>query len=252
MKVPVSAVVITYNEEKNIERCLQSLARLTDDIVVVDSFSRDSTEEICRKYNVNFLRRKWEGYGPTKNLGNSYGRYDYILSLDADEELSGDLIEEIKSEFNNPRYDCYEVPRKSNFCGKWLKFGHWNPESHIRIFRKNKIYWDSSPVHEKLCLEKDTTIRKLKGAILHYTIYSLEQYDQKNDKYSTLAAERLFKDGKKPGFIKLYISPFYRFFHSYILKLGILDGYYGYVIAKETGRVTFQKYNKLKKLREEK
>ncbi len=252
MKVPVSAVVITYNEEKNIERCLQSLTRLTDDIVVVDSFSKDNTEDICRKYKVNFLRRKWEGYGPTKNLGNSYAQYDYILSLDADEELSEDLIEEIKRELNNPQFDSFEIPRKSNFCGQWLKFGHWNPESHIRIFRKDKIKWDSSPVHEKLNMEKGTTVKKLKGAILHYTIYSFDQYDHKNDKYSTLAAERLFKEGKKPGFIKLYISPLYRFFHSYILKLGILDGYFGYVIAKETGRVTFQKYNKLKKLRAEK
>ncbi len=252
MKVSVSAVVITYNEERNIERCLQSLARLTDDIIVVDSFSRDSTEDICKKYNVNFLRRKWEGYGSTKNLGNSYARYDYILSLDADEELSEGLIEEIKRELKHPQFDCYEIPRKSNFCGKWLKFGHWNPESHIRIFRKEKVQWDSSPVHEKLNMQKDTTVKKLRGAILHYTIYSLDQYDQKNDKYSTLAAERLFKEGKRPGFIKLYLSPFYRFFHSYILKLGILDGYYGYVIARETGRVTFQKYNKLKKLRAEK
>lgn len=159
MKVPVSAVVITYNEERNIERCLKSLDCLTDDIVVVDSFSRDSTEDICRKYNVNFLRRKWEGYGPTKNLGNSYARYNYILSLDADEELSEDLIEEIKSELKHPQFDCYEIPRKSNFCGKWLKFGHWNPESHIRIFRKDKVQWDSSPVHEKLNMEKGTTVK---------------------------------------------------------------------------------------------
>jgi len=252
MKIPVSAVIITYNEERNIERCLQSLVHLTDDIVVVDSFSRDNTEAICRKYHVNFIKRKWEGYGPTKNLGNSYARYDYVLSLDADEELSEELIKEIRNEFSNSTYDCYELPRKSNFCGKWLNYGHWNPESHIRIFRKDKVYWDSSPVHEKLCLPKDATVKKLKGAILHYTIYSLEQYDQKNEKYSTLAAERLFNAGKKPGFIKLYISPFYRFFHSYILKLGFLDGYYGYVIAKETGKVTYQKYNKLKKLRAQK
>jgi glycosyltransferase involved in cell wall biosynthesis len=242
---PISVVIITHNEEKNIARSLTSVLKISSDVIVVDSFSTDTTAEICKKYPVKFVQRKWDGYSLQKNYGNDLAANDWILSIDADEELSEALVDSIKREFKNPSYDCYEMNFRTNFCGQWLRFGHWNPDKHIRIFNKKNIQWDTNAVHEQLTISGSMRVGKLKGKMNHYTIQTLEQYRKKNDYYIELSAQKMAANNKKSNFIKLYFSPAYRFFHSYILKLGILDGYYGYVIARETARVAYLKYKKL-------
>jgi glycosyltransferase involved in cell wall biosynthesis len=241
----ISVVIITSNEASNIERTLISALKIASDIVIVDSGSTDNTLEICKKFPVRIFQHSWEGYAAQKNYGSNLTKNDWILSIDADEEVSEDLVQEIKKEFQNPQADCYDLPFRTNFCGQWLSFGHWNPESHIRLFKKNLIHWNTDAVHEGLVIPEDLKIRKLKGKINHYTIRSLEHYRQKNDYYINLAAVKMRNAGKKAGFIKLYLSPAYRFVHSYIFKLGFLDGYFGYVIARETGRVAYLKYKKI-------
>jgi glycosyltransferase involved in cell wall biosynthesis len=242
----LSVVIITNNEASNIERTLVSALKVSSDIIIVDSFSTDNTLEVCKKFPVSIYQHKWEGYAAQKNYGNSFAKYDWILSIDADEEVSSELVEEIRKEFQNPKADCYDLPYRTNFCGKWLHFGHWNPESHVRIFRKSRIHWNTDAVHEGLVIPSRLKIKKLKGKINHYTIRSLEHYRTKNDYYISLAAEKMRVANKKAGFIKLYLSPAWRFLHSYIFKLGILDGYFGYVIARETARVAYLKYDRIK------
>ncbi|HXA01114.1 MAG TPA: glycosyltransferase family 2 protein [Cytophagaceae bacterium] len=244
-----SIVIITNNEASNIERTLLSVLNISSDIIIVDSGSTDDTLEICKKFPVKIFQHQWEGYAAQKNYGNSLTKNDWILSIDADEELSEELILEIKKEFDNPRADCYDLFFRTNFCGQWLSYGHWNPESHIRIFKKSIVHWNTDAVHEGLVIAKNLNIKKLKGKVNHYTIRNLEHYRQKNDYYINLAAQNMKRANKKAGFIKLYLSPAYRFIHSYIFKLGFLDGYFGYVIARETARVAYLKYDRIKGIR---
>ncbi|HXA02342.1 MAG TPA: glycosyltransferase family 2 protein [Cytophagaceae bacterium] len=246
----ISTVIITNNEASNIERVLLSVLKISSDIIIVDSGSTDNTLEICKKFPVRVYQHQWEGYAAQKNYGNSLTKNECILSIDADEELSEELVMEIKKVFQNPQADCYDLPRRANFCGQWISFGHWNPESHIRIFKKSQVSWNTDAVHEFLLIPEKLKIKKLKGQINHYTIRSLEQYRQKNDHYINLAAKKMKLAHKKAGFIKLYLSPAYRFIHSYILKLGFLDGYFGYVIARETARVAYLKYAKIKDVKD--
>jgi glycosyltransferase involved in cell wall biosynthesis len=242
----LSVVIITNNEASNIERALVSAFKISSDVIIVDSFSTDNTLAICKKFPVRIYQHAWNGYGDQKNYGNSLAQNEWIFSLDADEELSEELCNEINKEFKSPQSDVYIVFRRTCFCGKWLFFGHWNPDSQMRIFRKSQAVWNTNPVHEGLIIPRDLRIRKLKGRLNHYTIKSLEHYRQKNDHYIQLAAEKMRAANKNASFIKLYLSPAWRFIHSYILKLGILDGYFGYVIARETARVAYLKYKKIR------
>ena len=245
--IPLSVVIITNNEELNIERCLKSVIPVSTDIIVVDSGSKDATIDICRKYSAKVVERAWDGYASQKNFGNSLAVNPYILSIDADEELTTELQQEIKA-LKEPFADVYEILFKISFCGKWLTHTHWNSGKHVRIFRKEFKWNNNDDVHEKLLIPADIKKVRLSGKINHYTIHSLKQYKYKNDHYAMLAAKKMKASGKKAGFVKLYISPVWRFFHSYILKLGFLEGYYGYVIAYETARCAFLKYYKLKHL----
>jgi glycosyltransferase involved in cell wall biosynthesis len=246
MSMPdLSVVIITHNEASNIERCLNSVLRISSDIIIIDSFSTDNTLAICKNYPVRLEQKKWEGYADQKNYGNDLAKNDWILSIDADEEISEKLASEIKEEFKNPQFDCYEIPFRTNFCGHWLSFGHWNPEKHIRIFNKKAVRWNTDAVHEGLTIGKNFRVKLFKGKMNHFTISSLDQYRKKNNYYIELAAQKMAAKNKTAGFIKLYLSPAYRFIHSYFLKLGFLDGYYGYVIAKETARVAYLKYKKI-------
>jgi glycosyltransferase involved in cell wall biosynthesis len=245
----LSIVIITNNEAFNIERTLLSVLKISSDIIIVDSDSTDNTLEICKKFPVRIYQHKWEGYAAQKNFGNNLTKNDWILSIDADEELSEELAQEIVKELQKPLADCYDLPFRTNFCGQWLSFGHWNPESHVRIFKKSQVHWNTDAVHEGLVISKNLNVKKLKGKVNHYTIRSLEHYSQKNDYYINLAAEKMKCANKKAGIIKLYLSPAYRFIHSYIFKLGFLDGYFGYVIARETARVAYLKYKRINNLR---
>ncbi|MDB5274133.1 MAG: glycosyltransferase family 2 protein [Chitinophagaceae bacterium] len=246
MKSPISAVIITKNEEAHIARCIQSLLPLTDDIVIIDSGSTDHTSDVCKQFSVSFEVKPWQGFSAAKNHGNSLAKHNYILSIDGDEELSADMRQAIAELMNSPIHVAYDLPFLTNFCGKWIRHGAWYPESHIRIFDKSVVKWEGD-IHEKLIIPSKAKIGKLtKGYIHHYTISNLKEYIEKINHYTSLHAEDLFKRGKKASFVKLYIAPCFSFFRDYILKLGILDGYHGYTIAKQSANYVFLKYMKLK------
>ncbi len=245
----ISAVIITKNEEQHIARCIQSLLPVTDDIIIIDSGSTDQTETVCKKYPVTFQTKAWEGFSNAKNYGNSLAKYNYILSIDGDEELSTEMQHYIIEALKNPIHVAYELPFLTNFCGQWIRHGAWYPESHIRIFDKTKVRWEGH-IHEKLILPSEGKTGKItKGYIHHYTIANLHEYIEKINYYTTLHANEMHKKGKKANFIKLYIAPCFSFFRDYIIKLGFLDGPHGYTIAKQSANYVFIKYMKLKMMR---
>jgi len=247
MQIQLSVVIITFNEEKNIERCLSSVMDIADDIVVVDSFSTDKTKQICEGYQqVNFIQNKWEGYSTTKNYANQQAKYNYILSLDADEVISPKLKESIQK--LSTLEGVYEFNRLTNYCGKWIKHCGWYPDRKVRIFPKDKVCWEGDYVHETLSIPKTMKTTFLKGDLFHYSFYTIDEHIEQIEKYASLKAEQMFEKGKRPNFIKTIVSPVFKFIKSYILKLGVLDGYYGYIICKNSAYAQGLKYEKLKQL----
>ena len=242
----LSAVIITHNAKDTIGNCIDALLKVTNDIVVVDSGSNDGTKEICLSKPVRYFEKAWEGYSANKNFGNSKAENDYILSIDSDEILSDELIESINSEFQKQTIaDAYKIRFLTRFSDKWIKYGSWNPEWHVRIFNKQKIQWQLLDVHETLNCNPSHDIRPLKGLVLHYSYSSLESHLKKIESYTTLFAERGFKAGKKANSLKAYSSATFTFISSYLLKLGFLDGYYGFVVAKNNSWYSYLKYKKL-------
>jgi glycosyltransferase involved in cell wall biosynthesis len=243
----VSAVIITFNEEKYIENCLVSLKKVADEILVVDSFSTDGTEVICKKHNVRFLKHKFEGYVEQKNFALTQATFPHVISLDADEALSDELVKSIlkvKGSFNN---DGYIVNRLSNYCGTWLKHSIY-PDSRLRIFDSRKGKWVGPNPHDRFILDKGGKSCKIKGDLLHWNFKTYEEHVEKMNKFSTIAALEAFKAGKKAGQFTAFFHSAWSFFRSFFLSGGFLDGYDGYLFCSLSAYTSFLKYAKLRRL----
>jgi len=227
----ISAVVITKNESINIRRCLSSLLKLTSDIVVVDDYSNDDTIEIAKEMGARVFSKDWEGYSRNKNFGNIQANYDWIISLDADEELSDVLVEEIKN-ISLSQGNAFMINRKSFCMGIPVHFCGWNPDWKTRIFNRKEMHWDERLVHEQLKAETKVEITKLINPMSHYTYRSEAHIEEKFDQYAMLRAKEWISSGKTPHNVKRWFGPGFRFFRTYILKLGILDGRVGWIISK--------------------
>lgn len=247
----ISAVIITFNEERNIARCIESLLPVMDEIIIIDSFSSDKTKEICSKYPVKFIENKWLGYSKTKNLGNKLTQFDYIFSIDADEALSEDLQKEILSLKKNKLEGIYKVNRLTNYCGKWIYRSGWFPDWKIRLFPKKFSNWNDAIVHEELEFSCNLPEMKFKHVLEHYSYYSYTQHQEKADKYSLLTAKKYFEQKKKSTIISPFLSALGRFISMYILKLGFLDGYNGFMISKISAKSNYLKYKELNRLYKE-
>lgn len=244
----ISAVIITKNEERNIERCLVSLQGIVDEVVVVDSFSTDGTKNICEKYNVRFFQQEWLGYAGQKNYANLLATFDIILSIDADEALSEELRKSIL--FLKESDNCNiigNVNRLNNYCGKWIYHSGWYPDKKNRLFNRNNAKW-TGEIHETLSFSKNSNHIHLKGDLHHYSYYSIGEHILQANKFSTLSACEDFKKGKRASFISMYVKSLWKFIRDFIFNLGFLDGYYGYVICRVSAFTTFLKYAKLKQL----
>jgi len=246
--IKISAVIITFNESSNIGRCIEALLPVADEILVVDSYSTDNTQAICEQYKVRFVSHVFEGYAEQKNYGIALTNYAYVLSVDADEVLSDDLKKAILTIKKQALFDAYYLNRLTNFCGQWIKHGDWYPDRKLRLFNKEKAQWGGGAVHETLLLAVDATTQQLQGDLWHYSFTSIEQHIQQINSFTTLAAKHLYEQGKTASVYQLYLKPNVKFFWSYIVKLGFLDGYYGYVVCKNSAQATFLKYAKLKRL----
>lgn len=241
----LSVVIITFNEEKNIGRCLESIQGIADDIVIVDSFSKDATEIISKEFDVNFISRKWEGYSATKNFANSQAKYDWILSLDADESLSDELKNSILKAKEGTELKTYKFHRLTNYCGSWIKHCGWYPDTKIRIFDRRITKWEGI-IHEKLVINSKQEAILLKGDLHHYSYYSMEQHYMQAQKFTDIAAKELFDNGKRASFFKLVIRPVIKFIRDYFINLGFLDGKAGYIVCRISAYATYLKYKKLR------
>lgn len=244
----ISAVIITFNEEKYIERCITSLEGIADEIVVVDSFSNDRTEEICGRHNLAFSKHKFEGYVEQKNYAMSLATYPWVLSLDADEALSkesGKSVLEIKED---PKYDGYIFNRLNNYCGKWLRHSRWYPDRHLRLFNRTKGRWAGINPHDRFILNSGSKRKRLKGDILHLNYESIGEHVDKINMFSTISANEYFRAGRKAGLLTAHLHMGWSFFRSFILTGGFLDGYHGYMGCMITAMGSYLKYAKLRQL----
>lgn len=247
-KVKLSVVIITYNEEKNIGRCLDAVTEIADEIVVVDSFSIDNTEAICRKYDVKFVKHRFEGHIEQKNFAITQAGSPYILSLDADEVVSEKLKNSIIHKKNNWDADGYRFNRLTNYCGKWIRHTGWYPDEKLRLWDSRKGNWTGENPHDRYEMEKDSKIRHLEGDLLHYSISSIREHIITVNKFSSIAAEAKFRKNKKAQVWKILFFPVWKFLRHFIFKGGFLDGYYGFVISIISSHATFLRYVKLREL----
>ncbi len=228
----LSVVIITKNEAQNVAICLNSLSGVADEIIVIDSFSTDDTKEICEKYNVIFLQRAWEGYAETKNWGNAQAKYDWVLSIDADEALSPELrnsIVDLKK--GGPQNYFYSFNRLTNYCGQWIRHGGWYPDTKLRLFDRRIAKWQGAYAHEQLVFSQQINLIRLKGDCFHYSFNSIEQHVAKVNKYSSLVAQERLAKGRKGNFFRMILGPVTTFLKFYIIKVGFLDGKNGFIIA---------------------
>ncbi|MDR0801503.1 glycosyltransferase family 2 protein [Fluviicola sp.] len=246
----LAVVIITLNEERNIERCLKSIRDLADEIIVLDAFSTDKTPEICANYGVHFEQRAWKGYAASKNYLNGLATSNYVLSLDADEALSQELYEEIRREKTQGFNGTYCVNRMSNYMGKWIRHSGWFPDIKPRLFPRADSYWSGEYVHEEL-IYPPCKPKIFKGILEHYSYYSYEDHRARADKYSILTAKKFHARGKKVGSLKPYISALGRFIAMYFIKFGFLDGWKGFKIAQISAQSNILKYQELRRLNRE-
>ena len=239
----ISSVVITYNEEANIGECLDSL-QWTDEIIVIDSGSSDNTADIAKTFTPNVIISGNLSYGVKKNIGIEKASGNWILWIDADERITPELKQEIQKTIAAAEYNAYFINRKSFFINKFIKHCGWYPDYTLRLFRKDTgILFDNQKVHEKAVYSGKTG--KLKNDILHYTDRDFEHYFAKLNRYTTLSAEEMHRQGKKATVFDIIFRPVFAFFKMYFLKLGFLDGYMGLVLCSLSGIHVMIKYSKL-------
>jgi len=240
--LPLSVVIVTKNEEHNIEDALKSAADARE-IVVVDAFSDDRTFEICRKYTDKIFQHQWEGFANQKQKAVDYAGEEWILLLDSDERITPELMAEMRRAIISGDCNGYYIPRENYFIGRWIKHGGWWPDYTLRLFRKKKGRLEIREVHEKVTVEGNTAY--LKNPLKHYTYRSISDFVLRADKYSTLAARELIKHSGNTGLFSVTIKPIATFIKMYFIRRGFLDGSHGLILALLYSYYTFLKYVKV-------
>lgn len=242
----ITATIITYNEERNIARAMESL-RCCDEIVVVDSGSSDRTPEIAAKLGARLIESPWTGYARQKNYAAECAVHDWILSIDADEALSEALEGEIwQIKKNGPQFDGYTMPRMAQYLGRWILHSGWYPDRKVRLYDRRKARWVGDFVHESVIV--DGTTGHLHSDLLHFTCDSLSEHLKTMDRYTTLAAEQLIAQDKRVSTRKLLVDPMWTFIRTLIFQRGFLDGMEGLTIAWMAALYNFVKYAKVRNM----
>lgn len=245
----ISGIIITRDEEARIGACLESLKWL-DEIIVVDSGSTDRTEDICRRYpSVCFVRHDWEGFGRQKNIALGLARGEWVLSVDADELISGQLADEITKVVGNAGFNGYMIKRKNFYRGRWVRHSGWWPDHVLRFFRKDKGRFSDRPVHESV--ELDGAYGFLEGCIEHHSFNCVDDFIRKAQSYSTIGARLMYERGRRPSAFGAVARSVATFCKLYFLKLGFLDGYAGLLIAFSNAAGVFYRYMKCIELQNE-
>ena len=244
----ISVVIVCKDEEDEIGRTLQSLAGLTDDIVVLDNGSTDNTKNIVRELGARLEEESWEGFGKTKNKATRFAKYDWILNLDADESVDEELKTSLlKLPLQNDD-EVFEIKFKNFLGDTYLRFGEWGSDRHIRLFNRRKVNWDEAIVHEGLIFAPDIRVKKLNGFVLHYTVKNKAEFAAKMQKYGLLNAEKYAREGKRSSWLRIYLAPVFTFLKYYVFQLGFLDGRAGFICAKMSSYYTHIKYARLMEL----
>ncbi|MFQ5736972.1 MAG: glycosyltransferase family 2 protein [Thermodesulfobacteriota bacterium] len=248
MGTTVSCILIVKDEERNIAGCLDTLA-WADEVIVVDSGSRDRTAAICASYpRVVFHEHPWEGFGPQKNRALELATGDWVFSIDADERVTPELAREIGLVIRNPRYDAYRVKRKNFYRGVWVRHSGWWPDTVLRLFKRGAARFDDRIVHESVRYGGKAGV--LDSPLEHHSYSAAGDFIGRVDRYSTLGAQMLHERGKRAGILNIAARSVHVFLKSYILKRGFLDGRAGLLVAFSTAEVTFYKYMKLAEMNE--
>jgi len=242
----ISAVIITRNEEANIGRCLRSLDWV-DEIIVVDSGSSDDTRRVASEAGAVVYETSWNGFGPAKAFGVQQATSRWILSIDADEVVAPELAAEIREVLTvgTDRHG-FDMPRRTNFLGRWIRHCGWYPDRVLRLFLKSQGYFDDAPVHERVIIDGD--VGRLMGELLHYSYPTLEHYLTKSNRYTTMGAQQAFESGKRAGWFDLVIRPPVSFISHFISRQGFRDGLEGLLISVLSAVAVMVKYAKLRAL----
>jgi glycosyltransferase involved in cell wall biosynthesis len=241
-------VIITHNEAKNIRRCLESVS-WADEIVVVDSYSTDNTTEIASAFTDKIHQLKWSGFGPAKEYARAKATGDWILSVDADEVVPEKLRQQIQRIVQSEgSLNGYFIPRRSNFLGRWIRHGGWYPDLVLRLFKKEKGSFTDRVVHEEV--KVSGSAGRLRSDLLHYTDPDFDHYLKKLNRYTSLDALQLFRQGRRAGILDILLRPILTFVKMYFFKRGVLDGLPGLILAVSSSFHVFSKYVKLWHLRE--
>ena len=241
----LSVILITRNEEANLDDCLASLEGIAQQIVVVDTASSDRTLEIARNYGATIASpADWPGFGPQKNRALDLATEEWVLSLDADERLTPILRSEITMAIkHSAQVDCFAIPRLSWYCGRFIRHSGWSPDYVDRLFRRGTARFSDDLVHERLI--PNGQVAKLENPMLHFSFMNYSQVLQKLDRYSTASAEQAFAKGKTSGPCKAVLHGFWAFIRTYIIRAGFLDGPQGFALAISNGQGTYYRYIKL-------
>ena len=244
----ISVAMITFNEEKILKKTLESVKNLVDEIVIVDSGSTDATKKIAEEFGAKFYYESWKGYGPQRNLAIEKCKGEWILNIDADEEVSEELknkILEIISDENTTK-EIYKINRLSVCFGKKIKHGGWGTSYAIRLFKKGAGVFNNNVVHE--AFETNKEIYKIRENIYHHSYLTMEDYFNRFNRYTTEGAKDYYSKGKKVNIFDIVINPVYKFFKMYIFRLGFLDGIEGFVLASTSSLYSMIKYFKLREM----
>jgi len=242
----LSVIIITKDEADNIRACIESVP-WADEIIVVDSGSKDGTVEICRELGARVHEHEWPGFGIQKNRALSYATHEWVLSIDADERVTTELQSQIKNAIEKFSVDGYYVPRLSQFCGQFIRHSGWYPDYVLRLFRRTKGRFSDDMVHERVILAGST--ERLASPLLHYSYLSKTDVQRKSEQYAKAGAMQMFKNGKSASPIDGPLRATWAFVRTFCFRLGFLDGFSGFNIALMNARTTYMKYNYLKAMR---
>lgn len=245
--VRLSVVIITFNEEANIARCLQALGGVADEVLVVDSFSTDGTVAISQHHGARVVQHAFAGYVEQKNFATDQAQFDHVLQLDADEVLTDELRQSIRAATQDWQHAAYSLARLTNYCGSWVRHGGWYPDRKLRLYDRRLGRWQGLLLHEHYEVQPGQTTGQLDGDALHYSYHSIAQHVAQLNKFTSITAQELALKGKtRVTLFHLVLKPLWKFWHGYVFRLGFLDGFAGLSIAAISAAGVFLKFAKLK------